>query len=85
MMLMFLGHRIADRRLLGLICKWLQAGIMEEGRRVVSESRLCARFYISSGIDRSAQAVEIRTRHITFIGMHSTAHRIRHLPSAVQV
>ena len=30
-MLMFLGHRIADRRLLGLICKWFQAGIMEEG------------------------------------------------------
>ncbi|WP_346265843.1 reverse transcriptase domain-containing protein [Pseudomonas syringae] len=35
-MLMFLGHRIADRRLLGLICKWLQAGIMEEGRRVAA-------------------------------------------------
>lgn len=27
-MLMFLGHRIADRRLLGLICKWLQAGVI---------------------------------------------------------
>lgn len=26
-MLMFLGHQIADRRLLGLICKWLQAGV----------------------------------------------------------
>jgi retron-type reverse transcriptase len=32
-MLMFLGHRIADRRLLGLICKLLQAGIMDEGLR----------------------------------------------------
>lgn len=32
-MLMFLGHRIADRRLLGLICKWLQAGVMEDSRR----------------------------------------------------
>lgn len=35
-MLMFLGHRIADRRLLGLICKWLQAGVMENGRRVAA-------------------------------------------------
>ncbi|WP_405046187.1 reverse transcriptase domain-containing protein [Pseudomonas serbiensis] len=35
-MLMFLGHRIADRRLLGLICKWLQAGVVEDGRRVVA-------------------------------------------------
>lgn len=35
-MLMFLGHRIADRRLLGLICKWLQAGVMEDGGRVVA-------------------------------------------------
>lgn len=35
-MLMFLGHRIAGRRLLGLICKWLQAGVMEDGRRVAA-------------------------------------------------
>jgi RNA-directed DNA polymerase len=35
-MLMFLGHRIADRRLLGLIGKWLQAGVMENGRRVAA-------------------------------------------------
>jgi hypothetical protein len=35
-MLMFLGHRIADRRMLGLICKWLQAGVMEDGRRVAA-------------------------------------------------
>lgn len=35
-MLMFLGHRVADRRLLGLICKWLQAGVMENGRRVAA-------------------------------------------------
>ena len=35
-MLMFLGHRIADRRLLGLICKWLQAGVMEDSRRVAA-------------------------------------------------
>lgn len=35
-MLMFLGHRIADRRMLGLICKWLQAGVIEDGRRVAA-------------------------------------------------
>jgi retron-type reverse transcriptase len=35
-LLMFLGHRIADRRMLGLICKWLQAGVMEDGRRVAA-------------------------------------------------
>ncbi len=34
--LMFLGHRIADRRLLGLICKWLQAGVLGDGRRVAA-------------------------------------------------
>ena len=38
-MLMFLGHRVADRRLLGLICKWLQAGVMESGRRVAATKR----------------------------------------------
>ncbi|MHC8366924.1 reverse transcriptase domain-containing protein [Pseudomonas sp. ZT5P21] len=35
-MLMFLGHRIADRRLLGLICKLLQAGVVEDGHRVAA-------------------------------------------------
>jgi len=35
-MLTFLGHRIADRRLLGLICKWFQAGVMEDGCRVAA-------------------------------------------------
>lgn len=35
-MLMFLGHRIADRRLLGLICKWFQTRVMEDGRRVAA-------------------------------------------------
>lgn len=35
-MLIFLGHRIADRPMLGLICKWLKAGVMEDGRRVAA-------------------------------------------------
>lgn len=33
----FLEHRIADRRMLRLIEKWLKAGAIEEGRRVASE------------------------------------------------
>jgi group II intron reverse transcriptase/maturase len=32
-MLRFLEHRIADRRLLRLICKWLKAGVIEDGKR----------------------------------------------------
>jgi RNA-directed DNA polymerase len=30
-MLKFLEHRIADRRVLRLICKWLKAGVIEDG------------------------------------------------------
>jgi group II intron reverse transcriptase/maturase len=33
----FLEHRIADRRVLRLIQKWLRAGVLEDGRRVRSE------------------------------------------------
>lgn len=33
----FVGHRIADRRVLRLIQKWLSAGVMEEGRWTKSE------------------------------------------------
>ena len=35
-MLKFLEHRIADRRMLGLIRKWLKAGVIEDGRRIAS-------------------------------------------------
>lgn len=35
-LLRFLEHRIADRRLLRLVQKWLRAGVMEEGQRLVS-------------------------------------------------
>lgn len=35
-MLKFLKHRIADRRMLRLICKWLKAGIIEDGCRVAA-------------------------------------------------
>ena len=33
----FLQHRIADRRVLRLIQKWLSAGVMEDGKRIVLE------------------------------------------------
>jgi len=36
-MLKFLEHRIADKRLLRLIAKWLKAGIIEDGKRIASE------------------------------------------------
>jgi RNA-directed DNA polymerase len=32
-MLKFLRHRIQDKRVLRLICKWLKIGVMEEGKR----------------------------------------------------
>lgn len=35
-MLMFLDHRITDLLLLGLICKWHEAGAIEEGRRIAT-------------------------------------------------
>lgn len=36
-MLRFLEHRIADRRILRLVSKWLKAGVIEDGRRMASE------------------------------------------------
>jgi len=35
-MLRFLEHRIADRRILSLVRKWLKAGVIEDGRRVAA-------------------------------------------------
>jgi hypothetical protein len=31
-MIKFVEHRVADRRILSLIQKWLKAGVMEEGK-----------------------------------------------------
>ena len=36
-LLRFIEHRVADRRMLRLIQKWLSAGVLEEGQRMVSE------------------------------------------------
>lgn len=35
-MLKFLKHRVADKRLLRLICKWLKAGVIEQGCRIAA-------------------------------------------------
>jgi group II intron reverse transcriptase/maturase len=37
-LLKFLEHRIADRRVLRLIQKWLNAGVLEDGKRIFSET-----------------------------------------------
>lgn len=59
-MLRFLEHRIADRRVLRLIRKWLKAGVMEEGKRVASTrgtpqgaviSPLLANIYLHYALD----------------------------------
>jgi len=56
----FLGHRIADQRLLRLITKWLKAGVMEEGRWELTErgtpqgsviSPILANIYLHYGLD----------------------------------
>lgn len=36
-MLKFLQHRIADKRILRLIKKWLKAGVIEDGKRIAAE------------------------------------------------
>ena len=60
-MLKFLAHRIADQRILGLIRKWLKAGVMEEGCRVAAQrgtpqgaviSPLLANIYLHYALDQ---------------------------------
>lgn len=59
-MLRFLEHRIADRRLLSLLRKWLKAGVVENGCRVAAErgtpqgavvSPLLANIYLHYALD----------------------------------
>ena len=63
-MLKFLEHRIADRRLLRLIRKWLKAGVIEDGCRVAAlkgtpqgavVSPLMANIYLHYALDLWAQ------------------------------
>ena len=69
-MLKFLEHRIADKRLLRLISKWLKAGVMEDGRRVGATkgtpqgaviSPLLANIYLHYALDLWAR--QWRGRH----------------------
>ena len=69
-LLKFVEHRVADRRILRLIRKWLNAGVMEDGRRTKSEkgtpqgatvSALLANIYLHYVFDLWAQ--QWRKRH----------------------
>ncbi len=60
----FLEHRIADRRVIRLIQKWLNAGVLEQGQRITSEvgtvqggsvSPLLANIYLHYVLDLWAQ------------------------------
>jgi len=71
-MMRFLEHRIADRRILRLIRKWLKAGVIEDGRRVAAEkgtpqgaviSPLLANIYLHYVLDLWAH--QWRQRHAT--------------------
>jgi len=64
-MLKFVEHRVADRRILRLIQKWLKAGVMEEGRWSETErgtpqgaviSPLLANIYLHYAFDQWVQA-----------------------------
>ncbi len=37
-LVMFIEHRIADRRIVRLIQKWLKAGVLEDGKHIQSET-----------------------------------------------
>jgi len=68
----FLEHRIADRRVVRLIQKWLRAGVLEDGQRIVSEvgtvqggsiSPLLANLYLHHVFDLWVQRWRKRQAH----------------------
>src|SRR5215208_791090 len=68
----FLEHRIADRRVVRLIQKWLNAGVLEEGKRIRVEegtpqggsiSPLLANIYLHYVFDLWAQAWRRKRSH----------------------
>jgi RNA-directed DNA polymerase len=68
----FIEHRVADRRVVRLIQKWLNAGVLEEGRRIVSEvgtvqggsiSPLLANVYLHYAFDLWAHRWRHRQAH----------------------
>lgn len=82
----FLEHRIADRRLVRLLMKWLNAGVMEDGELHETEvgtpqggvtSPLLANIYLHYVLDlwvqqwRKQEARgEVRTRLVRFVAAH---------------
>jgi len=68
----FIEHRVADRRVVRLIQKWLRAGVLEDGKRVVSEvgtvqggsiSPLLANVYLHYVLDLWVQRWRKRQAH----------------------
>jgi group II intron reverse transcriptase/maturase len=68
----FVEHRVADRRVVRLIQKWLNAGVLEEGQRTRSEvgtvqggsiSPLLANVYLHYGFDLWAQRWRRKQAH----------------------
>src|SRR3984893_1695614 len=68
----FIEHRIADRRVVRLIQKWLKAGVLEDGKRIVvkegtpqggSASPLLANIYLHYVFDLWAQAWRRKRAH----------------------
>ena len=68
----FIEHRIADRRVVRLIQKWLNAGVLEDGKRIRMEegtpqggsaSPLLANIYLHHAFDLWAQAWRLKRAH----------------------
>ena len=71
-LMQFVEHRIADRRILRLIQQWLNAGVLEEGQRIVGEkgtvqggsiSPLLANIYLHYVFDLWSQQWRKRQAH----------------------
>ncbi len=68
----FVEHRVADRRVVRLIQKWLNAGVLEDGKRIRMEegtpqggsaSPLLANIYLHYAFDLWAQAWRLKQAH----------------------
>src|SRR5207245_2979311 len=80
----FLEHRIADRRVIRLVQKWLNAGVLEDGKRMVSEigtvqggsiSPLLANIYLHYAFDLWAQQWRTKQAHGDVIFLPAGARR----------
>ena len=62
-MLRFLEHRIADQRILRLIRKWLEAGVIEDGEAVAD-----VRWYSARGGDLAAAGEHLPALRLRSVG-----------------